>query len=334
MPIFEHYSLLHHNTFGINAQCRFFAEYSSELELSDILKSSLITKPFFHIGQGSNLLFTKTFEGTILHSSILGYEVISENSQSTLLRIGAGEIWDDVVAYCVYQNLYGTENLSLIPGEIGAAAVQNIGAYGVELKDLIYSVEAIEIATGYKRLFSKEECKYNYRESIFKKELQNQFIITYVTLLLSKNEYYNLEYGNIKDAISVQNITLQNVRQTIIDIRESKLPDPKVKGNAGSFFMNPYISKQHYDLLKDRFPTMPHYPVSETLVKVPAGWLIEHAGWKGKSVGNAGVHDKQALVLVNNGGATADEIVELSNQIRATVNEKFSIDLIPEVIFV
>ncbi|MFZ4456675.1 MAG: UDP-N-acetylmuramate dehydrogenase [Bacteroidales bacterium] len=332
----ENYSLVNHNTFHIEANAKIFIEYENENELIETLTSNtLMNNKLLQIGGGSNLLFTENFDGIVLHSKIKGFSLIDESIENTLVKIGAGEIWDDVVKFCVDSNLYGAENLSLIPGEIGAAAVQNIGAYGVEIKDIIEKIDAIEIATGSKRIFNTSDCKYAYRESVFKKELKSKYIITYVTLKLSKTPSFKLDYGNIQDALASKGETnLRTIRETIIEIRENKLPNPEVVGNAGSFFMNPYITMDQFTLLKSFYPALPHYPVSEKEVKVPAAWLIEQCGWKGKIFGNAGVHDKQSLVLINRGGAKAIEIIELSNQIRASVKQKFQIELTPEVIFV
>ena len=335
LKISENYSLLNHNTFHLEAYSRYFIQYSGEDELKEALKLPIVrNNKVLHIGGGSNLLFTSDYSGVVLHSAIRGIEIINENHESISIRVGAAEIWDDVVAYCVAANLYGAENLSLIPGETGAAAVQNIGAYGVELKDIIETVEVVDIDNGVSKVFSNADCRYAYRNSVFKTELKDKYIITRVVLKLSKTPQLNLDYGNIKDSLpKSEEINLSTVRQTIISIRESKLPNPNLVGNAGSFFMNPYVTVEKYNTLKHKFPQIPFYPISDKLVKVPAAWLIEQCGWKGKSFGNAAVHDKQCLVIINKGGATASEIVELSIQIRFTVKEKFDIELIPEVIF-
>lgn len=336
LHISENHSLLPHNTFHLEAMTRYFIEYSSEEELREVLKSTITTNHrILQIGSGSNILFTKDFDGVVLHSSISGIAKVSEEDHSVLLKVGAGVNWDDFVAFCVASNWYGAENLSLIPGEVGAAAVQNIGAYGVELMGIVESIEAIEVATGSKRVFKNSDCNYAYRESVFKKELKDQFIITYVVFRLSKTPSFVLDYGNLKESLSdCAVVDLKSVRETIISIRESKLPDPKEIGNAGSFFMNPYLALSDYLLLKQSYPTMPHYVVSDNVVKVPAAWLIEQCGWKGKQIGNAGVHDRQCLVLINKGNATADEISELSAQIITSVKDKFNVELIPEVLFI
>lgn len=293
-----------------------------------------VTTPFLHIGGGSNLLFTKDYDGLILHSCIEGIEVTEEDERTVSVRVGAGVVWDDFVAYCVAHGWYGAENLSLIPGEVGAGAVQNIGAYGVEVKDLITAVETVNIQ-GDQRVYSIEECGYAYRNSIFKRPENKSVFITYVRFRLSKEEYYTLDYGTIRQELGkYPELTLPVVRKVIIDIRESKLPDPKVMGNAGSFFMNPIVSKERLLALQQEYPQIPYYELSDGQVKIPAGWMIDQCGWKGKSLGPAAVHDKQALVLVNRGGAKGSDIIALSDAVRASVREKFGIDIHPEVNFV
>lgn len=251
-----------------------------------------------------------------------------------MLRCGSGETWDDIVAYCVEKGWYGSENLSLIPGEVGASAVQNIGAYGVEAKDLIYKVEAVEIATGRVVEFSNEECRYAYRDSRFKHEWKNRYLVTYVTYRLSSSFTPDLDYGNIRSSLEAEGIavpTASQLRQTIVKIRKAKLPDPRVTGNAGSFFMNPVVARNVYERLAAQYPGMPHYDMGEVGVKIPAGWMIEQCGWKGRSLGRAGVHDRQALVLVNKGGATGNDVVCLYKRIIEDVKAKFGIDIHPEV---
>jgi len=323
------YSLLAHNTFGIDAKCRRFVEYSSVEEAQAVAK--LLDGPYLLIGAGSNLLLTKDFEGTVVHSAMKGIE----NQSDSRIRCGSGETWDEVVAWCVGHRLFGAENLSLIPGEVGASAVQNIGAYGAEVKDLIASVEAVEIGTGRLCVFSREECQYGYRDSRFKHEWKNKYLITHVVYQLSSDESrQSTEYGNIRselDRRGIQTPTAAELRQVVIDIRNAKLPDPKVTGNAGSFFMNPVVERQKFEQLLAAYPDMPHYYIDADHEKIPAGWMIDQCGWKGRSLGRAGVHDKQALVLVNRGGATGQEIVDLCNTIRADVKQKFGIDIHPEV---
>lgn len=326
----KNYSLLAHNTFGIEAQCTRFLEYADEkeaLEVAALLRASSL--PYIIIGGGSNLLLTRDFEGIVVHSACKGIR-----REGNRLTCGSGEVFDDVVAESIGMGLYGAENLSLIPGEVGASAVQNIGAYGAEAKDLIRSIRAVEIATGNVCIIENAECEYGYRQSRFKQDWKNQFLIVSVEYEFSEHFQPHLDYGNIRAELERQGIaapTAQQLRQTIIDIRNAKLPDPKVQGNAGSFFMNPVVSREKYEELLAVYPQMPHYTVDAEHEKIPAGWMIDQCGWKGKSLGPAGVHDKQALVLVNRGGATGQEIVDLCNAIRANVKEKFGIDIHPEV---
>ena len=336
MIIKENISLLSYNTFGIDAKANYFIEYSSVEELQTALQSEIVkSNRLLHIGGGSNLLFMKDFNGVILHSAINFIKKVSEDADTVMLEAGAVVNWDDFVAYTVENGWGGVENLSLIPGEVGASAVQNIGAYGVEVQDVIVEVNAVEIETGELKIFSVDDCQYGYRESIFKKELKGKYIITSVVFKLQKQPEFKLNYQHLEaEVLKNGDINLQNIRQTIIAVRESKLPDPKIFGNAGSFFMNPVISKAHFIELLAQYPQMPHYFVSETEEKVPAGWLIDQCGWKGKQIGNAGVHDKQALVLVNKGGATGAEIVYLAEQIQASVKSKFGIELRAEVNYI
>ena len=343
MKDFENYSLKEHNTFGIEAKCRRFLEYTNKEEaqqVAQILRES--DTPYIIIGGGSNLLLTKDFEGIVVRSGILhrgtGTLCNSDSDYTTFLspcvKFGSGEVWDEVVAYCVSRGLYGMENLSLIPGDVGASAVQNIGAYGAEAKDLIVSVEAVEIATGHFVTILGKDCGYGYRQSKFKQEWKNRYLITHVTYQLSTTFEPHLDYGNIRTELERKGIkepTAQQLRDTIIEIRNAKLPDPKVEGNAGSFFMNPIVSREKYEQLAAQYEGMPHYDVDTDHVKIPAGWMIDQCSWKGRSLGRAGVHDKQALVLVNRGGATGAEIVALSDAIRADVKAKFGIDIYPEV---
>lgn len=360
MKDFLNYSLLNHNTFGMDVKAKRYVEYDTEEELEVLIPT--LSGELLHIGGGSNLLFKADFEGTVLHSAIHGIEKqtlplpslqggsgIPTNEQgnslssvgetgmgSVLVRVGAGVVWDDFVAWAVERGLGGVENLSLIPGEVGASAVQNIGAYGVEAKDVIALVEAVDLKTGEKRIFTNAECQYAYRQSIFKNELKGKYAITYVTYRLQKNPQLKLDYGNLRAVLEQDLLHGENrpalglVRQAIIDIRNAKLPDPKVQGNAGSFFMNPVVSREKFLSLQKDYPQMPFYEV-EGGVKIPAGWMIDQCGWRGKSLGRAGVHDKQALVLVNLGGATSDEIIRLCNTICKDVHDKFDIDIHPEV---
>lgn len=319
------------NTFGLDVKAGRWLEYASVEELKALIAEGQISSPYLHVGSGSNLLFLGDFEGTVLHSAIKSIEMVNQDAEKVWLRVGAGVIWDDFVAYCVEHGYYGAENLSLIPGEVGASAVQNIGAYGVEVKDLISCVETVDVH-GDKRVFGVEKCGYAYRNSVFKRPDMKSFFVTHVTFALNKAEQYTLNYGTIRQELEkYPQIDLATVRQVIVSIRESKLPDPKVLGNAGSFFMNPIVPRAKYETLLQEYPSMPSYQVDATHVKIPAGWMIEQCGWKGKSLGNAAVHDKQALVLVNCGGATGADIVALSDAVRAAVREKFGVEIHPEV---
>ncbi|MBQ8152137.1 MAG: UDP-N-acetylmuramate dehydrogenase [Paludibacteraceae bacterium] len=330
MKDLENYNLLSHNTFGIDVRCQRYLEYTDVKEaqqVAEILRASSL--PYIIIGGGSNLLLTQDFEGIVVRSSIRGLQIVGSQ-----LSCGSGEVWDDVVAFAVQNNLYGAENLSLIPGEVGASAVQNIGAYGVEVKDLIIEVEAVEIATGKICVIPNKECEYAYRQSRFKQDWKNRYLITHVTYRFQTDFNPHLDYGNIRAELERKGITTptaRQLRQVIIDIREAKLPDPRVTGNAGSFFMNPIVSREKYEQLAAEYEGMPHYTVDADHEKIPAGWMIDLCGWKGKSMGRAGVHDKQALVLVNRGGATGQEIVNLCKAIQQDVKEKFDIEIYPEV---
>ena len=324
------YSLLAHNTFGIDARCSRFLEYETAVEaqqVANILRETSL--PYIIIGGGSNLLLTRDFPGIVVHSAVKGWDIAG-----CRMACGSGETWDDIVAISLQNGLYGAENLSLIPGDVGASAVQNIGAYGAEAKDFIREVHAIEIATGRLCIIDCDDCQYGYRQSRFKQEWKNRFLITMVIYEFSTDFQPRLDYGNIRSELERRGIvepTPQQLRQVIIDIRNAKLPDPKVQGNAGSFFMNPVVSRQKYEELAAQYPNMPHYTVDAQHEKIPAGWMIEQCGWKGKALGRAGVHDKQALVLVNLGGATGQEIVDLCETIRKDVSDKFGIDIHPEV---
>lgn len=333
MTEYTDYSLLPHNTFRMDVKAARFMEYSSEEELTAFLASGGLTSPYLHIGGGSNLLFLSDYPGLVLHSSVKGVETVAETDERVELRVGSGVVWDDFVAYTVEKGFYGAENLSLIPGEVGASAVQNIGAYGVEVKDLVVSVDAVEAATGKKRRFTREECRYAYRDSIFKKELKGRYFVTYVTYRLSKLPVLHLDYGNVRAELEKDGMepTLANVRRVIAAIRSNKLPDPKVTGNAGSFFMNPVVSQEQFDRLQAEYSEMPSYRLDGNRVKIPAGWLIERCGWKGKALGPAAVHDRQALVLVNRGGATGRDVLRLADEVARSVKERFGIEISPEV---
>ena len=334
MRDFQHYSLLHHNTFGIEASCRRFIEFDTTDELQQMLSSlTQSDDPIMSLGEGSNLLLTKDYNGTILHSNIQFIDIQIENQQA-VVRSGSGVVWDDLVAACVEQGAYGMENLSLIPGTVGAAAVQNIGAYGVEVKDFIHSISAVEIATGQTVTFLNADCEYAYRHSKFKTEWKNQYVIASVEFRFDSTFHPHLDYGNIRAELERNGIsqpTPHQLRQAIIAIRQAKLPNPKIEGNAGSFFMNPIVDREKYESLASQYPQMPHYTIDESHEKIPAGWMIDQCGWKGRSIGPVGVHDKQALVLVNRGGATGGDVVRLCQAIQEDVLSRFGIVIKPEV---
>ena len=339
----RNFNLLEYNTFGIDVNCRRFVEYDSVDEAQTIVRSlTEQDQPLLILGGGSDLLLTSDYPGTVLHSAIKGIEAVEASGDdapdSQLVCCGSGEVWDDVVAWSLSHGLYGAENLSIIPGEVGASAVQNIGAYGAEAKDLIDDVEAVEISSGNIVHFSNADCEYSYRQSKFKHEWRDKYLITHVTYRFCKHYRPNLDYGNIRGALAEKGIaspTAEQVRDTVIEIRNAKLPDPKVQGNAGSFFMNPVVDKNVFERLRDEFSNLRYFEVPQpdgtTKYKIPAGWMIDQCGWKGKSLGKAAVHDKQALVLVNRGGASGNDIVSLMHAVQHDVQQKFGIDLQPEV---
>lgn len=328
----SNYSLLAYNTFGIEAQCSRFVEFDTVDEAVQSLPEMHATD-FLLLGGGSNILLTKDYQGTVIHSAIKGIDV-SDEGESVIVRCGSGENWDHIVDFCVTNGYHGAENLSLIPGDAGASAVQNIGAYGAEVKDIITSVEAVEIETGRIVTIDNAECQYAYRHSRFKTEWKNKFFITHVSYRMTRSFNPNLDYGNIRSALAAKGIdipTAAQVRETVIEIRQSKLPDPAVQGNAGSFFMNPIVPTDKMQSMLSEYPTMPHYTVDDSHEKIPAGWMIEQCGWKGRSLGRAGVHDRQALVLVNRGGATGEDILRLCTTIQHDVESRFGIVIRPEV---
>jgi UDP-N-acetylmuramate dehydrogenase len=341
MVLEENVSLRPYNTFGLDVRARYFARFASADELRQLLKRPAVqAADKLILGGGSNLLFTQDFNGVVLKNEIRGLEILSEDSdaQTALVRAGAGESWHGLVEYGLDQGLSGIENLSLIPGTVGAAPLQNIGAYGAELRDTFDHLEAVEMATGALRVFSAGECGFGYRESVFKNTLKNQFVVTAVMLRLHRQARPNVRYGAIAETLAELGIagepTPHEVSRAVIHIRRSKLPDPAEIGNAGSFFKNPEVSQAKLDQLKSQYPELPGYPVPGG-VKVPAGWLIERAGWKGlrrgAGSGTHGVHARQALVLVNHGGATGTEVRQLADEIIASVRQQFGIELHPEV---
>lgn len=330
------YSLLRHNSFGFDIKADRYFDYQSKEQLKEFLSDiggelgSLL-----HIGLGSNLLFTGNYKGTVLHSSIRSIHIEKETDGEVFVRVGSGMVFDDFCHQMTELNFGGVENLSLIPSHIGAAAVQNIGAYGVEIKDVIVEIDTIEVATLHSRRFLLADCGYSYRNSIFKGELRGKYIITSVLFRLLKHSKPNIEYVALRNEFPQgYTPTIAEIRNAVIRVRNSKLPDPKQLGNAGSFFKNPYCSRAHYEILCINYPDMPHYDVSEEEVKIPAAYLIEKCGFKGKRFGNVGAYEKQPLVLVNYGGAAPNEIVELAQTIKKSVNDTFGIDLEPEVIYV
>jgi len=335
MPLFENMQLRDRHTFHMEATTHYWADYESVEELRNLLQDNRFKNlPMFPVGGGSNLLFTKDYPGLLLHSTIQSIEP-TENADNVTIRVGSGVVWDDLVAYTVKHDWSGLENLSGIPGEVGASPVQNIGAYGSEAKDSIFLVEALDVETQEVKTFTNAECRFGYRNSIFKNELKNKFIVCYVTFILSKHFKPNLKYGDLLVRMDkAGGINLKNVRNAIIEIRGSKLPDPSLIGNAGSFFMNPEIPVSQFELLNKQFPEMPFWTLDNGLVKVSAAWCIDKAGWKGRTLGNAAVHDKQALVLVNPGHAVATDILNLSKHIIEDVQAIFRITLHPEVIFI
>ncbi len=334
MQIQDNFPLKPYNTFGIDAHARRFVAVESVDELKSVLAENRNEK-IFVLGGGSNMLLTQDVDALVIHVNLKGKRIVREDDDYVWVEAQAGENWHEFVLHTIGNGFGGLENMSLIPGNVGTTPIQNIGAYGTEIKDTFVSCEALDRQTLEMRTFSREECKFGYRESIFKNEVKDRYIITSVTLKLTKrNHKINTAYGDIKSELHKHDITeptLKDVSNAVIAIRRSKLPDPKELGNSGSFFKNPIILKSEFETISPNFPEMPHYTVSETEVKVPAGWLIEQSGLKGKRFGNAGIHKNQALVLVNYGGASGHEILEVSQIVRQTVFEKFGIKIEAEV---
>jgi len=335
MFIRENYSLKQLNTFGINVSARYFAEMTSLEDIQEILSQQIFSNTQkLILGGGSNLLFTRSFDGIVLKNNLKGIETIKEDADFYFVKAGAGEIWHDLVMHCITNNYAGLENLSLIPGKVGASPMQNIGAYGVEIKDRFYELEAINIADKTIHTFTNADCKFGYRESIFKHELKNQYIITSVTYKLLKKPVFNTNYGAIEkelEAMGINELSIQAISKAVCNIRSSKLPNPAEIGNAGSFFKNPEVIRSKYEFLKTQFPSIVGYDLENGNVKLAAGWLIEQCGWKGKTFGDAGVHKLQALVIVNYNNATGNEIYELSQKIMDSVKDKFGVQLEREV---
>ncbi|MBL31641.1 MAG: UDP-N-acetylenolpyruvoylglucosamine reductase [Flavobacteriales bacterium] len=330
MNIINSQSLLDYNTFKVDVSADLFKIIDNEEQLQKLLEDKRVSKQKKMIlGGGSNILFTKNFNGLVIHNKIRGIQIVSENKENVKIKVGAGEVWDDLVAWTTKHNYYGIENLSLIPGSVGAAPIQNIGAYGSELKDTFQQLEAIDLKTKDKIIFNKSDCRFGYRDSIFKKELKNRFIITNVYLKLTKIKSINLSYKILKDNIATTNLKSEDVRKIIINIRNSKLPNPKKIGNAGSFFKNPILEKPQFKTLQKKYPEIPFF--EESKIKVPAGWLIEKLNWKGHQEKTCGVYAKHALIIINNNNATGLEIKNLAEKIKESVYQKFNILLEEEV---
>lgn len=336
MEVKENVDLFPFNTFGMHVRARYLATVTREEEVLEAFASDLFrNSPRLILGGGSNVLFTRDFDGLVVRNQLTGIDIVGEDESFVELRARSGVNWHDLVTHCVARNYGGIENLSLIPGTVGAAPMQNIGAYGVEVREVITSVETIEMATGKRRIFAPDECAFGYRESVFKHELKNQHFISSITLRLTKKDHrINIRYGAIRDVLLEKGITeptIADVSHAVIAIRSSKLPDPAKIGNAGSFFKNPTVDPDTFARIKQEYPPIPSFPLADGNVKVPAAWLIEQCGWKGKTRGNIGVHKHQALVLVNYGGGSGPEIWQLALEIQASVRDKFDINLHPEV---
>lgn len=345
MKVLQDVDLEKFNTFGIKAQARFFVEIESEedlLNLFDLPEFKNNLKLF--LGGGSNVLFTKDFEGIVILNKLKGIEILEEDDGSVLIKSFGGEVWDDLVSFTCEKGYWGIENLAFVPGTVGGAPMQNIGAYGAELKDTLEYLEAYDIETGEKKVFTNTECEFGYRDSVFKNKFKGKYFISAIVLTLSKIEKKNIEYRVLKDFLIENNIspdTSKIVSECVTKIRQSKLPDPKVLGNAGSFFKNTFVAKEKLESLLQVYPDMPYFiePIpdagfnntKEEKIKIPSAWLIEQCGFKGKKVGNVGMHTKQALVLVNYGGATGEEIYSFAKQVIGGVFDKFGIKLNPEV---
>ena len=328
---FNRYSLLSHNTFGIEATANQFVEFSSVDDIVGFLGEGYDGRSFV-IGGGSNLLFVNDYNGTILHSAIMGMQVVEEDDNYLLLRVGSGVNWDALVAYTVEQGWGGLENLSAIPGEVGASAVQNVGAYGVEAGELIVKVETVRLSDALCQEFLHDDCCFSYRHSIFKAAEKGKHIITHVTYRLSKNPTFKLAYGNLSERVGLLGgATLANVRKAVCEIREAKLPSPDRIGSAGSFFMNPIVPAEVAEALAKEYPAMPQYPLTCGNVKLPAGWLIEQCGWKETPHEHVGVYKHQALVVINRGGATGRDVLDFASAVVASVKEKFGVELNMEV---
>ena len=335
MQITPHTSLKPYNTFGIDASAKLFTAVHSVDDIRELLQhNDYKTNSHVILGGGSNILLTQNIDGLVIKNELKGIELIKETENDVLVKCAAGEVWHEFVMYCIDKGYAGIENLSLIPGNTGASPMQNIGAYGVEIKDTFFELEAIDLETGKLTVFSKADCDFGYRESVFKRRYKDTFIVTSVTFKLSKKPVFHIEYGAIKqelDKMGISDLSIKAISQAVINIRSSKLPDPKKIGNSGSFFKNPEVLKETYEHLKHKFPELVAYALENNNYKLAAGWLIEQSGLKGYRVGDAGVHTLQALVLVNYGQATGKEIYDLSTKVLETVNAKFGVMLEREV---
>lgn len=331
----ENISLQPYNTFGIDVKADRMFTIETVDELREVLRDeSLKNEPKLILGGGSNILFTQPVRGVVLMNRLKGIEIVKEEEDVVYVQVGAGEVWHQLVMWAVEKGYGGIENLSLIPGSVGAGPMQNIGAYGVELKDSFYELEALNLSTLEIQKFTAEDCKFGYRESVFKNELKNQYFITSVSFRLTKHPQLNTSYGAISQelaACGVVSPTVKDVSNAVISIRQSKLPDPQILGNSGSFFKNPEVSIEQFESIKQQHPNVVAYPTSTGTMKLAAGWMIEQCGWKGKVVGHTGSHKDQALVLVNYGGATGAEVYHLAQDIKKSVFEKFGVEINPEV---
>jgi len=330
--ISSNFSLKHYNTFNIDVKSDKFISINSEDQLIDFLSQHKGEENIFFLGGGSNVLFSKDYNGTIIHISIKGKKIIEELDDKIIIEVSSGENWHDFVKWSIDNNYGGIENLSLIPGNVGAAPIQNIGAYGVELKDVFDSCRVLSIDSNKIKIFNKEECDFNYRSSVFKSSQKNKYVILSIRLKLTKEPHsYNLSYDSLRERFNDKEINLSNISEEIVKIRESKLPDPKKIGNCGSFFKNPFIESEKLDILLEKYPKLPYNKVENGLYKIPAAWLIEKMGFKNKSLGDAGVYINQPLVIVNNGNASGSDILNFANSIKNSVKENFNIDLEEEV---
>jgi len=333
LEVRENVDLKDYNTFGVSVLGRYFVESDEVKALADFVRGQTWDPELVLVlGGGSNFLFTGDFPGVVFYPVMKGIEVVEEDQACVYVRVGSGELWDDFVCWAVEQGYGGVENLSLIPGHVGATPVQNIGAYGMEVGNVIERVEAIHLQSGRVELVRAAACRFGYRDSVFKNEWKNQFLVTHVTFRLAKEPVFNVSYGSLREEVErLGELSLNHVREAVIRIRNQKLPDVRLLPNAGSFFKNPLMRREQVERLRKQYPTLPVYPLDEDYVKVAAGWLIEAAGWKGRALGRAAVHDKQALVLVNRGGATGEEIARLANEVKNAVFMAFGVWLEPEV---